>query len=529
MEQFKRSNLDHIKTIFEAKTGTSLTRRVHRPLRAIPVLAAALVLLITLAAFTYPLFSPLEGDALTLSAVYEGSGIVSIQVENRSHKDLAFQPQLKLVQWCSGEEITPNSDSVSFDGTVIPANSTGTMIVDLSEAYDMDMLEQSKASEWYYLLLTNDNFGFGQEWKCSVHFGSRQTDDPNTQPSAEKARYSIDPVILEQVEEELKFYFEDDYIGMFAANPLHYEYLPQVEELLLRSGKRMVRSVNPGLMVSPIPDGIVVDETFPLEKQYVLAGQTFSVHDAFGKLVGSAETEYMDFINVFLPAYKGSEDQAWAIPLMYFATYEISAIESEEDCAFIHGQIVSFADLKPYQVYSDELFVCYNVTHLFYTDLYGYVEDILTMKAACNDTNYYFDEQVYKRIENIYNYYQENLTITSWNEFTDIRPDYTIYDYPDSEQLVANGLSGIIESTFDIQRIEISILDIEENELFKETVIPEDLHYYALEESVNVSDFIFSLEEGVYIIDVSVWVDSEIMGYSSLWTQVFTTGNAVWP
>ena len=50
------------------------------------MVTAVLALLLLTTAFTYPLFSPLDGDALTLSAVYEGSGIVSIQVENRSHK-----------------------------------------------------------------------------------------------------------------------------------------------------------------------------------------------------------------------------------------------------------------------------------------------------------------------------------------------------------------------------------------------------------------------------------------------------------
>jgi hypothetical protein len=95
MEKPKEHNLRNIQEIFEARTGVELRKERHfrRPVRKAVFVAAVLALLLLTTAFTYPLFSPLDGDALTLSAVYEGSGIVSIQVENRSHKKLEFQPQ----------------------------------------------------------------------------------------------------------------------------------------------------------------------------------------------------------------------------------------------------------------------------------------------------------------------------------------------------------------------------------------------------------------------------------------------------
>lgn len=47
----------------------------------------------------YRQLSNLSGDELNLSTIYEGNGLVSVQIENRSDKALHFQSALKLVQW----------------------------------------------------------------------------------------------------------------------------------------------------------------------------------------------------------------------------------------------------------------------------------------------------------------------------------------------------------------------------------------------------------------------------------------------
>lgn len=527
MNRIQKENLYNIRKTFERKTGTRLISKpvtYHRPLRPAVLAACISILCLLLVAFTYPLFSPLDGDALTLSATYEGDGIVTIQVENRSHKKLEFQPQTKLVKWLTDEEVTQLTNDIVFKGMTIAPKSTETITVDLSSAYDMELLEQSRTTEWYYLVLTNYNFVFGQEWKCSVYFGN----ESEKIESPDAPFYTLEPVILSQIEEELRFYFEDDYIGVFAANPMNYEYLQKTEEYLLRSGKKIVQSVNPGLMAQIVPDGIIFDESIAPEKQYALAGQTSSVHDAFGKYIGSDEYETIQVLNVYLPAYKGSDDQAWSLPLMYLSTYEKSAIESGEDCAFIYGQIVSFAELAPYQVYEDEYFVCYNVTHLFYTDLRDYVENVVAMNA--NYKYHYFDEQVYARIENVYNYYVENLSVVSRKDFLDTRPDCIIEDTPTSSSLVENGISGVITSDCDIEKIVVTITtQADGQEVYSGEIIPEDLHYYDLSNATDISTLIQSLDEGVYVLDVAVWINSEVMGYRSIWGQVFVTGNATWP
>ena len=100
MTTFNQNNLKHIRELFQSGTGVELPsrRRVRRPARTAALLAAALILCLTATAFACGLFSSLAGDELGLSATYEGEGIISILVENRSDKDLRFQPVLKLMR-----------------------------------------------------------------------------------------------------------------------------------------------------------------------------------------------------------------------------------------------------------------------------------------------------------------------------------------------------------------------------------------------------------------------------------------------
>ena len=120
MVKFQRENLEHIRRKFEAKTGVELNARANarRSWRAPLILAAALAGCLTITAFAYTLFSDLEGDELCLSSVYQGDGVVSVTVENRSDKTLKFQQDLKLVRWTTGEEL-PATGKVAFRDTEI--------------------------------------------------------------------------------------------------------------------------------------------------------------------------------------------------------------------------------------------------------------------------------------------------------------------------------------------------------------------------------------------------------------------------
>lgn len=536
MNRMEKHNLYNIKRNIEKKTGTRLisgrvpSERRSTPQRKVfrPAILTALIssLCLLLVAFTWPLFSPLDGDALTLSAAYEGDGIVKIQVENRSHKELEFQPQTKLVKWITGEEVIQLSDDITFDDLSIKPHSTETITLDISKAYDIETLEASYVTEWYYLILTNHNFMFGQEWKCSVYFGTQKLED---QPTTEKL-YSLDPAIIEQIEEELRFYFEDDYIGIFASNPMNYEYLQKVQELVLRCGKRIVPSVSASLMAAPAPDDMMFDKE---THTYDTPGQQITVHDPFGKLVGTTEDEHIKYLCYHMPESKGETD-GWCLPLLYYSTFEVSAIESGEDCALIHGQIVSFAELEQYKVFENEQYVCYDVTHLFYTDLRGYVEDVLKYRDA-SDQDYYFDEQIFSQIQMVYDYYKDNLRIVTWEEFRELRGFCAIREELTASNLLENGLSGEIMSDLDILKVEISITDDSGTEIYTGEFIPESTdsqwskYGYNLSEATEVNEVIDDLAEGVYTLEIAVWLDTENMSYRSLLEMMFATGNASVP
>lgn len=536
MNRMQKHNLYNIKRNFEKKTGTRLIprytaserqpapqRKAFRPAALVAILSALCLMLV---AFTWPLFSPLDGDALTLSATYEGNGIVKIQVENRSHKELEFQPQTKLVKWITGEEVSQLTSDITFDDLSIKPYSTETITLNLSKAYDIGLLEQSLVTEWYYLVLTNNNFVFGQEWKCSVYFGNQTLDE---QPTAEKL-YSLDPVIIEQIEEELQFYFEDDYVGMLASNPMNYEYLQKVHELVLRCGKRIVPSVSPSLMIEPVPDEMLFNEE---TQRYEKPGQQITVQDAFGKLVGSIEDEYILYLGYYMPDAKGETD-GWCLPLLYYSTFEVSAIESMDDCTLIHGQIISFAELDQYKVFQDEQFVCYDVTHLFYSDLREYVEAVLKYREA-TDQRYYFDEEVFSGIQLVYDYYRENVRMVTQEECIELLGNCNIrYDFTASE-LAENGLSGEIVSDLEILKVVISITDESGSEVYSGDFVPdsteskESIYSWDLSKATEVNEVIGGLAEGVYTIDFSVLLDTEYLSYRSLMSMMFTTGDAQIP
>ena len=138
MSPFNKNNLTNIKNIFEEKANVDLTARkpIRRTARNTAVLSGFIACCFTMTAFAISLFSSLSGDDLGLYATYEGNGIVSIIVENRSDKELDFQPALKLMRWKNNEEVEPFSDNMVFDGRKIPADSIGTMTIDLSKAYN---------------------------------------------------------------------------------------------------------------------------------------------------------------------------------------------------------------------------------------------------------------------------------------------------------------------------------------------------------------------------------------------------------
>lgn len=415
--KFKKRNLHNIKCIFEEKTGTDLNpahrMRPRRPLRKMVVLAAIVLCCLAMAAFTYPLFTPLDGDELTLSAIYEGDGVVSIYVKNNSDKTLEFEKKVKLVSWTTKEEVEQLSGEVSFDNTIFEADSSGIMTVDLSEAYDIEELETTipgrPKETYYYLLLTNNSFLFGHDWMCSFHFAEERE---MVEETVEETQPEVSLLVaqnINDVEKELQFYFEDAYCDEVPAfNQANFDYLQKVQELLLRTEGMLVRPVDPWITIGR--DETVFDEEFPMDIQHQLVGLNYHSIDGYNRIVGSmfsgGDSDYALTLKAMLPGYEGQTDGGHYLPLLYLFVYEKSAMEVEDPYAFIYGQIITFEDMEQYIVYEDERYVIYEATDLFYTDLDAYIEYFL----STNDV--YYDEQIRRRVHNIYEYYKdkENLS-----------------------------------------------------------------------------------------------------------------------
>ena len=408
MDSFNRTNLQNIKNIFEEKTGVDLDMgRQHRhPIKSAMLIAAVLICSLTTTAFAVSLFSSLSGDDLSLSATYAGDGVVSIYIENRSDKKLSFQKQLKLMQWSTSEEIEPKSGEVIFSGTVFDAHTNGVMTVDLSEAFDVETLEQPLTDDHYYFVLTNNNFMFGQDWMCFVTFAEpikTVVEDPIPVTPVE-----ADKELVAQIMEELQPYFENYYTDIADRRNHADNYLVKCQELLAALGQDIVASEASPLAIDCLNPDVVFDKTAPLETQHWLTGLYDHTLDGYGIPVGSVEGESALVLSAYVPQHKGEVDGGAEVPLLYFFTYNVNDIQSSEDYAFIHGQIMTFDQMEQYKVYEDDQYVCYEVTDLFYTDLRQHVESIISQRS-----DVYFDEQVWERVENIYTYYKDKEVLAS--------------------------------------------------------------------------------------------------------------------
>ncbi len=406
MNSFKKTNLQNIRNIFEEKTGVDLSQRQRPHVRLVKIaapLAAIMILCLGMTVSAFSLFSSLEEDDLAIRAAYEGEGIVSVHVENRSGKELHFEPRLKLMRWASNEEIKPVSDDIAFTGTIFEAHSSGVMTIDLSRAYDLDMLEQPLVDDYYYFVLTNNNFAFGQDWMCSVEFAAPIL-SPQKEPTP-VAPGEADPDLVAEILEELKPYFEIYTLDPHERNRLAREYVAQCQDLLGQIDGTVVAPVSPmEFTMTDSDQQVIFDPEVPLDMQLQLTGLHRRVMDGYDKIIGASETDSALVLSAYIPQKKGDIDGGVDIPLIYVFIYSTEDIHSPKDYAFIRGQLKTFEELEPCKIYEDAQYVCYNATPLFYTDLYTYVESMVSQRS-----DVYFDGQVWKRVENIYTYYSENI------------------------------------------------------------------------------------------------------------------------
>lgn len=169
MEKFSRRNLRNIQAIVEREAGVELSlRRGACGGRRAALLAACLACFLGLSAFACAKFSDLQGDRASFSTAYLGGGRFEIAIRNDSGRELELQDTARLMQWSTGEPVAGEPGKIKIEGGKIAPHSQGTVSIDISEGYDVEALEQGlPEGDWYYFVLTNNGFAFGQDWMCS--------------------------------------------------------------------------------------------------------------------------------------------------------------------------------------------------------------------------------------------------------------------------------------------------------------------------------------------------------------------------
>lgn len=179
MQKYSSDSLTNIKSVIQEKTDVSFTGTPRRyAMKKYPVLIACMLCFISLSAFAYYKFNSLNGDDLALSSVYLGDGKYEVIVTNMSSHDLKLQDNVKVMQWSTGSEVSGKNGSVNVITCDIPAGETGIIKIDISEAYDVEKLSEGlEVNDWYYFVLTNNNFAFGQDWMCSFDFDIKNPEE----------------------------------------------------------------------------------------------------------------------------------------------------------------------------------------------------------------------------------------------------------------------------------------------------------------------------------------------------------------
>lgn len=366
------------------------------------VILAAVIVILSLIACAPVLFSSLSGDDLSFSSTYKGNGIVEIHIENLSDKSLRFQEKLKLKRWSDGQEI-PAHGEVIFSGTHIPKHGSGTMTIDLSNAYNLGELEQPLQNDSYYFVLTNNGFAFGQDWMCTVHFSETAGDEiPYPEPISPA---EADPELAQQMESDLQDFFGEVNSEPFKRRESLGEYYEACGKLIEASGKTVIHPVSPApfFLCDDPSEGTIFDPNLPEDIQYQLIDIHESSMDNYFFPVGASWEETAKVFQVVIPQHQADlyEASGAAIGIGYVMIYDAQQCRTPDAYTFIHGQFIPVADLASHIVYEDSQYIAYNVTDYFFTDLEAH---IAAFRKWRNDL--FFNVDVQQRIENVYEYLQ---------------------------------------------------------------------------------------------------------------------------
>lgn len=385
--------------------------RLYEMKKKIAIMMTCIILMMSGIVFAFEMFSVLDGDELLLEAKYEGNGIISIYVENKSNKTLAFEKNIKLIKWSDSEEIKPISNEIKMENTKFNAKSSGVMKLDISKMYDLEEIEKPlMLDDHYYLILTNNNFVFGNDWHCSIEFN--KDDNIEKEEITYVAKAELDSSLTNQnTFDGLEQFYKEWIINPEQRNQKVEEYYKKVYEILeneRKNGKNIISPIDPWLFVGKPIENVTFDSRVAKELQYKLVEENHYQLDAFNIPVGSSDFDTCMILSTAIPK-KSSEINTvdgTPIPLIYIFQFDVKELQKQNSYVFIRGKLYNYNELEKYKVYQDDEYVSYNVTELFYKDLEMYVDTYIKDRS-----DIYVDEGVKTRIKNIYNYYmnKENL------------------------------------------------------------------------------------------------------------------------
>ena len=375
----------------------------HRRTRKwMAVLVAAVIIALGLIACAPMLFSSLAGDDLSFQSFYKGNGIVEINIENKSDKVLCFQKKLKLKLWSEGQEI-PAHGKVIFSGTRIPAQSSGTLTIDLSKAYDLEELEKPLRNDSYYLILTNHNFVFGQDWMCTVKFAETVW-EKNVYPEPISPA-DADPELTRKVETDLQDFFSETLLEPDKRAEVIGAYYEACAELIQNSGKTVIHPVSPApyFLFDDPPAGTIFDKNLPEDVPYQLIGIHESSLDSYFFPVGASWEDTAKVFEVVIPQHQADlyRVQGDAIEIGYVMIYDAQQCQTPNAYTLIRGQLIPVSELSFHIVYEDSQYVAYDVTGYFMTDIETHIEAFRSWR-----TDLFVNEDVQRRIKNAYRYLQ---------------------------------------------------------------------------------------------------------------------------
>lgn len=356
--------------------------------RRIFVLAAILITVLSLCAFTYTIFSAAAGDNLIITANYSGEGVVLARIQNQSDRDLKIEPKIKLMYYSTREEIPQTGKDPVITGLTIPAQTTQTVRIDLRLSYDYRALE-NLTNDFVSLQITNKNFHIGHKWTCNVSFrpaAGEYTPQYVTTGDTERAKNVIP---------SLKAYFENFTPDLFARWADVPEYLELVELELGQVDGNIVAAVDP---------------YYYWDFEEFDANVLPSCFDGYNKLLGRTDMEKINTVNLFVPRLLDDVclDGQQPIPIFYFWIFPRDQIQSPDDYAFIRGNLLTFREMEAYKVFEDAEHVIYEMHHLVYSDLRNYVEEMLIQNDSI-----YFDEAIWQRVQRFYEKYSNHAYLSS--------------------------------------------------------------------------------------------------------------------